>query len=78
MRSYVLDLIAFKYHVLCTDGKVSVRINLLFYLFFHKKTTTEKNTLEEIEIQKTASSENLLNDVIAGQNDPIYKLLPSQ
>ena len=24
----------FKYHVLCTDGKISVRINLLFYLFF--------------------------------------------
>ena len=40
----------------------------------HRKT----NTLEEIEILKAASSENLLNDVIAGQNDPIYKLLPSQ
>ena len=26
---------------------------------------------------KAASSENLLNDVIAGQNDPTYKLLPS-
>jgi hypothetical protein len=39
----------------------------------HRKT----NTLEEIEILKAASSENLLNDVIAGQNDPIYKLLPS-
>ena len=24
----------FKYHVSCTDGKISVRINLLFYLFF--------------------------------------------
>ena len=35
------------------------------------------NTLEEIEIQKAASSENLLHDVIAGQNDPIYKLLPT-
>ena len=31
------------------------------------------NTLEEIEILKAASS----NDVIAGQNDPIYKLLPT-
>ena len=30
------------------------------------------NTLEEI-----ASSKHLLNDVIAGQNDPIYKLLPT-
>jgi hypothetical protein len=35
------------------------------------------NTLEVIEILKAASSKYLLNDVIAGQNDPIYKLLPS-
>ena len=28
------------------------------------------NTLEEIEILKTASSKYQLNDVIAGQNDP--------
>ena len=34
------------------------------------------NTLEEIEILKAASSKYLLNHVIAGQNDPIYKLLP--
>jgi hypothetical protein len=34
------------------------------------------NTLEEIEILKAASSKYLLNDVIAIQNDPIYKLLP--
>ena len=31
----------------------------------------------EIEILKAASSKHLLNDVIAGQNDPIYKLLPT-
>ena len=24
----------FKYHVSCTDGKISVKINLLFYLYF--------------------------------------------
>ena len=35
------------------------------------------NTLEEIEILKAASSKYLLYDVIAGQNDPIYKLLPT-
>jgi len=35
------------------------------------------NTLEEIEILKAASSKHLLNDVITGENDPIYKLLPS-
>ena len=27
----------FKYHVSCTDGKISVRINLLFYLFLRYK-----------------------------------------
>ena len=31
------------------------------------------NTLEENEILKAASSKYLLNDVIAGKNDPIYK-----
>ena len=35
------------------------------------------NTLEEIEILKVASYKHLLNDVIAGQNDPIYELLSS-
>ena len=34
------------------------------------------NTLEEIQILKTASSKYLLNDLIAGQNDPMYRLLP--
>jgi hypothetical protein len=35
------------------------------------------NTLEEIKILKAASSKYLLNDVIAGQNHPMYKILPS-
>ena len=35
------------------------------------------NTLEEIEIVKGVSSKYLLNDVIAGQKDPMYKLLPT-
>ena len=35
------------------------------------------NTLEEIEILKAASSKHLLNDVIPGQNNPIFKLLPT-
>ena len=38
---------------------------------------TKINMLEGIQILKAASSKYLLNDVIAGQNDPIYKLLPS-
>ena len=28
------EINTFKYHVSCTDGKISVRINLLFYLYF--------------------------------------------
>ena len=44
----------------------------------HLKNNLRKiNTLEEIEILKAASSKYLLNDVITGQNDPMYKLLPS-
>ena len=35
------------------------------------------NTLGEIEILKAGSSKYLFNEVIAGQNDPIYKLLPT-
>ena len=35
----------------------------------------ENNTLEEIEILKAASSKYLLNDVIAGQNDPTSVIL---
>ena len=35
------------------------------------------NTIEEIEILKASSSKYLLSDVIAGQNYPIYKLLPT-
>ena len=31
-----LSKYTFKYHVSCTDGKISVGINLLFYLFLHR------------------------------------------
>ena len=27
----------FKYHVLCADGKISIRVNLLYYRFFHRR-----------------------------------------
>ena len=40
----------------------------LIYLYF----------IEEIEIPKAASSKYVPNDVIAGQSDPIYKLIPTQ
>ena len=34
----------------------------------------EVNKLEEIEILKEASSQNILNDVITGRNYPLYKI----
>ena len=40
----------------------------------HKKKT---NILEEIEIIKAASSRHLLNNVINGRSDHVYRLLPS-
>ena len=55
----------------------------LFYLFFHRRPSHKLCFLScsvfesEIEILKAASSKYLLNDVIAGQNDPMSKLLPS-
>ena len=27
----------FKYHISCTDGKISVRIMYFYYLFFHRR-----------------------------------------
>ena len=47
------------------------------YIIHLEKKHRKINTLEEIEILKAASSKYLVNDVIAGQNDPIYKLLPT-
>jgi hypothetical protein len=41
---------------------------------FLKDIYKKINTLEEIEILKAASSKYLLNDVITGQNEPMYKI----
>ena len=46
-------------------------------IIYLQKNHRKINMLEEIEILKAGSSKHLLNDVIAGQNDPIYKLLSS-
>ena len=46
-------------------------------IIYQENNHREINTLEEIEVLKAASSKYLLNDVIAGQNGPIYKLLPT-
>ena len=37
----------------------------------------ENNKLEEIEILKEAASQNILDAVINGRNDPLYKMLLS-
>ena len=46
-------------------------------IIYLKNNHRKINTLEEIAILNAASSKYLLDDVIAGQNDPIYKLLPT-
>ena len=47
-------------------------------IILHKEHNHEKiNKLEQIEILKEAASLNILNDVINGRNDPLYKILLS-
>ena len=58
------------------------RLKLIYFYYLFTTVVLENNhrkinTLEEIEIVKAASSKYLLNDVIAGQNEPMYKRLPS-
>ena len=60
MRSLLLIYDVFKYNVAYTDGIIHLENN-------HRKI----NTFEEIEILKADFSKCLLNDAIAGQNDPI-------
>ena len=44
----------------------------------HNENNLEKiNKLDEKEILKEAASQNILNDVINGRNDPLYKILIS-
>ena len=44
----------------------------------HKESNHEKaSKLEEIEIINAAASQNILNDIINGRNDPLYKILIS-
>ena len=42
-----------------------------------EKDCRKINTLEEIKILLAASSRYLLNDVINGQSNPVYRLIPS-
>ena len=62
-------------HVL-NEGHEMKTIQETMSIIHFEKNHRRINTLEEIEILKAASFKHLLNDVIAEQNDPIYKLLP--
>ena len=44
----------------------------------HKQSNHKNiNKLEDIKIIKAAASQNILNDIINGRNDPLYKILIS-
>ena len=64
----------FSDHVL-KEGLEMKRTEETMFKMHLKNNNRKINTLEEI--LKTVSSEYLLNDVIAGRNDPMYRLLPS-
>ena len=66
----------FSEHVL-NEGHEMKTIEETMSIIHLENNHRKVNTLEDIEILKAASSKYLLNDVIAGQNDPIYKLLPT-
>ena len=66
----------FSEHVL-NEGHETNTIEETMSIIHIENNHRKINTLEEIKILKSATSENLLNDVIAGQNGPIYELLPS-
>ena len=64
----------FSEHVLKEGHEMKTETMFIVYL---ENNHRKINTFEEIETLKAPSSKYLLNDVITGQNDPIYKLLPT-
>ena len=73
---YAEDKSKFAEHVL-KEGHEMKTIEETMSIIHLENNHRKINTLKKIEILKAASSKYLLNDVIAGQNDPMYKLLPS-
>ena len=67
----------FSEHVL-DEGREMKTIEETMSIIHLKNNHRKINTLENIGILKAASSKYLLNHVIVGQNDPIYKLLSTQ
>ena len=66
----------FSEHIL-KDGHEMKTIEETMSIIYLENNHRKINTLEEVVILKAACSKYLLNDVIAGQNDTMYKLLPS-
>ena len=67
-KSLIIVIVGFQNFVCCLAWAVDLEVQI----------TDERRCLYiEIEIVKAASSKYLLNDVVAGQSDRIYKLLPS-
>ena len=63
--NFLLELLYLMFHALM--GRFQLEL-FIFITYFSPSS-------HSIEILKAASSKYLLNDVIAGQNDPMYKLL---
>ena len=55
----------------------SAQIFSFVFYTLKKKNHRKINIFEEIEILKAASSRYQLNDIINGQSDPVYRLIPS-
>jgi hypothetical protein len=47
------------------------------FIIHHENNHRKINILEEIGILKAASFRYLLNDIINGRSDPVYRLIPS-
>ena len=75
MFSYAEGKSKFSEHVL-NEGHEMKTIEDTMSIIHLENNHRKINTLQEIEILKVAFSKYLLN-IIAGQNDPTYKLLPS-
>jgi len=66
----------FSTHVIEEDHEMKNIDDIMIILY--KANNREKiNKLEEIETLETVASQNKLNDVINGRNDPLYKILIS-
>ena len=80
----IIVIVGFKNFVCCLAWAADFGVQITdegrsLYIgpFWPAMTSLSRYFDEEIEIIKAASSKYLLNEVIVGQNGPMYKLLPS-